>query len=136
MPLIEGGHDADPRLVYMETGISEERYRVPGHRDYPFHRVQERYDVDTQTGHVYLKDEFRPYLIAAKDRAVQIGPWKLVWSAVKRGTYISLYDVLNDPLQRHDLSRRERIASPGWVQVGTLPQRGWREPGRAADVAR
>jgi len=108
LPLVRGEHETRPRLVYMETGISEDRYWVPGHRDYPFHRVQERYAVDPATGHICLKDEFRPYLVAAKDRAVQVGRWKLVWSAVKRGTYVSLYDVLDDPLQRHDLSRQER----------------------------
>ena len=107
VPLLQGQADPSPRLVYMETGVSERRYWVPGHREYPFRRIQDRYEVDPGTGRVSTRAEFLPHLIAAKDRAVQVGRWRLVWHAMNRGTRVSLYDVVADPMQRQDLSRRD-----------------------------
>ncbi|NOY26772.1 MAG: sulfatase-like hydrolase/transferase [Oligoflexia bacterium] len=107
VPLIEGKHDPQPRLIYMETGVSEKRYWAPGHRGYPYHRIQERYDIDLKTGHVFIKDKFHPYLVAAKDRAVQLGRWRLIWFPLTHGTRVALYDIEADPLLQHDLAREE-----------------------------
>ncbi len=104
MPLVRGEETGGPRPVYIETGLSEPRYWVKGHKRYPFHDVSERYRVDPETRRVYIRPEFRPHLIAAKDRVYQLGRWKLVWFAMRRGWKVALYDHLADPLNRHDLA--------------------------------
>lgn len=104
MPLVHGQAEAEPRLVYIETGVSEPRYWTRGHRKYPFKTISQRYRLDPETGLVHLRPEFRPQLIAAKDRAVQVGPWKLVWHAMEEGVKVELFDIRTDPLNQHDLS--------------------------------
>lgn len=109
MPLVRGEREERPRLVYMETGVSEARYWVSGHRTYPFARIHDRYGIDVTTGQAYTREEFVPHLIAAKDRAVQVGRWKLVWHAVENGLNTGLYDIVEDPHQRNNLARRQSV---------------------------
>lgn len=102
MPLITGEPEAEPRTVYMETGLSEPRYWVKGHKKYPFKRVSKRYKLDPRSDQVHIRTEFLPHLIAAKDRALQIGKWKLIWHSMKRGLRVDLYDRETDPTNRID----------------------------------
>ena len=104
MPLAEEDHGEPERLVYMETGLSEPRYWVPGHKRYPFKKVSKRYRFDPEADQVYIRTKFLPHLIAGKDRAVQRGKWKLVWHAMKRGIRVDLYDREADPVNRVDLA--------------------------------
>lgn len=107
LPLLRGEREAEIRPVYMETGVSEARYWVPGHRSYPFRTIHERYGFDPQSGQAFTRPEFKPQLIAAKDRAMQVGRWKLVWHALEQGTKVSLYDIQADPLHLRDLARQQ-----------------------------
>ena len=102
MPLAEEDHRKTERLVYMETGLSEPRYWVPGHKRYPFKKVSKRYRFDPEADQVHIRTKFLPHLIAGKDRAVQRGRWKLVWHAMKRGIRVHLYDREADPVNRVD----------------------------------
>lgn len=120
VPLLGGQADPSPRLVYMETGVSERRYWVAGHREYPFRRIQDRYEVDRTTGRVSTRAEFLPHLVAGKDRAVQVGRWRLVWHAMNRGTRVGLYDVVADPLHQRDLSRSDP-ARVAWLGSKLAP---------------
>jgi arylsulfatase A-like enzyme len=98
MPLIRGEHEDEQRLVYIETGLSEKNYWQRGHRQYPFSRVSERYQIDPDTGLVSIRPEFRPQLIAAKDRVIQRGQWKLVWRPSRDGLpEVELFDRSVDP---------------------------------------
>ena len=102
MPLADEDHGEAERLVYMETGLSEPRYWVPGHKRYPFKKVSKRYRFDPEADQVHIRSKFLPHLIAGKDRAVQRGRWKLVWHAMKRGIRVDLYDRIADPVNRVD----------------------------------
>jgi arylsulfatase A-like enzyme len=104
LPLARGAQEEELRPVYIETGVSEPRYWVRGHRRYPYRNVSERFAIEPGTGRVFLREEFLPQLIAAKDRAVVLGRWKLVWHALEVGTRIELFDVDADPHNRVDLS--------------------------------
>jgi arylsulfatase A-like enzyme len=104
MPLVRGETEDAQRLVYMETGLSEPRYWVSGHKKYPFKRVSKRYKYDPETDQVHIRPKFLPHLIAGKDRAVQRGRWKLIWHALTRGIRVDLYDREADPTNRVDLA--------------------------------
>lgn len=104
MPLANGVKEDSPRTVYMETGLSEPRYWVPGHKRYPFKKVSKRYKLDPEMDRVYIRTKFLPQLIAAKDRALQVGQWKLIWHSLKKGIRVDLYDRETDPLSRIDLA--------------------------------
>jgi arylsulfatase A-like enzyme len=104
MPLARGETEDADRLVYMETGLSEPRYWATGHKKYPFKRVSKRYEFDAEADQVYIRPKFLPRLIAAKDRAVQRGKYKLIWHALARGIRVDLYDRLADPINRVDLA--------------------------------
>ena len=102
MSMVEPDHGESERLVYMETGLSEPRYWVKGHKRYPFKSVSKRYRFDPVADQVHIRTKFLPHLIAAKDRAVQRGRWKLVWHAMKEGMRVDLYDRVADPVNRVD----------------------------------
>jgi len=85
------------REVYIETGVSEPRYWTEGHKRYPFKRLNAKYEIDESTGRINIKDSFMPHLVAAKDRVMQVGRWKLIWHAVEEGMKIDLFDRENDP---------------------------------------
>ena len=85
------------REVYIETGVSEPRYWTEGHRTYPFKRLNAKYEIDDETGRINIKASFMPHLIAAKDRVMQVGRWKLIWHALEEGMKIELFDRENDP---------------------------------------
>jgi len=104
MLAVARGEEPTDRLVYMETGLSEPRYWVKGHKQYPFKRVSKRYSVSTETGRVHIRPKFRDALIANKDRAVQVGDHKLIWHSVKKGMRVELYNRREDVLNRVDLS--------------------------------
>ena len=77
--------------------MSEPRYWVKGHKRYPFKRLSAKYGIDSETGRVNIKSSFMPHLIAAKDRVMQVGRWKLIWHAMKKGHKVELFDRETDP---------------------------------------
>ena len=113
MPLIRGEAEDEERLVYIETGLSEKSYWQRGHRRYPFTKVSQRYELDPETGLVSIRPEFRPHLIAGKDRVIQQGPWKLVWRPTKSGLpEVELFDRVVDPHNRDNVyGQNLRIAA-------------------------
>jgi hypothetical protein len=107
MPLVRGEAEAAPRQVYIETGLSEGRYWKKGHLRYPSMNVSDRFRLDPETGLVHIRSDFRPFLIAAKDRTLQVGDWKLIWHAMKGEPLVELYNRAEDPNNRHDLAAAE-----------------------------
>ena len=67
--------------------------------------MSKRFGLDTETGRVFIKPEMKPHLIAAKDRVLQDGDWKLVWRAMKSIPRVELYNRREDPLNVEDLSK-------------------------------
>ena len=103
MPLLQGEKETEPRLVYIETGLSEKNYWSKEHKNYPFKQISERYTVDIDSRRVHIKEKFLPFLIAAKDRSIQLGRWKLVWRPLKDGAKVELFDRISDPENRVDV---------------------------------
>ena len=103
MPLLKGEKEPEPRMVYIETGLSEPKYWSKNHKKYPFKKISDRYAIDLNTGRVHIKEKFLPFLIAAKDRSLQIGRWKLVWRPLQDGADIELYDRFTDPENRQNI---------------------------------
>jgi len=103
-PLMRGEEEEKPRMVYIETGMSEKNYWPEGHRDYPYKRIAERYWIEPDTKRVLVRNEFLPHLIAGKDRTLQMGQWKLVFRPMKGEPMIELFDRQVDPHNRDDVS--------------------------------
>jgi arylsulfatase A-like enzyme len=135
------GEEPEDRLVYMETGLSEPRYWVKGHKKYPFKKVSKRYSVSEETGRVHIRPKFRDALIRNKERAVQVGQYKLIWHSLKSGMRVDLFDRSVDVLNRVDISELapEKVEELGQLMVPflaadgiqTAPVSEWVERSRA-----
>ncbi len=91
--------------AYNETGIW--LADIPGmpkeHLRYP--NLLEILEVPNKsTGTLAIKAEYQRAIIAAKDRMLHRGRWKLVYQPLIKGERISLYDTDTDPECRHDVS--------------------------------
>jgi arylsulfatase A-like enzyme len=62
-------------------------------------------------GDIYMRPEIEPIVIAAKHRALRLGPWKLVYRPTRSGVQLSLYDLSRDPDEHDDVTARfpERV---------------------------
>lgn len=58
---------------------------------------------DKRTGTLAIKPEFKVAVIAAKDRMIRVGPWKLTYEPTTSGGRYMLFNVLDDPDCRSDL---------------------------------
>ncbi len=63
-------------------------------------------------GDVFMRPEVEPMVIAAKDRALRLGDFKLVYRPTRTGVHFALYDLQRDPEERVDVQARfpERFA--------------------------
>ncbi len=91
--------------AFNETGIWVTK--VPGmpeeHLAYP--DLLELLDVENDaTGTLSIKAKYRPITLAAKDRMVRDGRFKLVYQPLEGGAKLALYDVVADPSCRHDIA--------------------------------
>ncbi|PWB59962.1 MAG: arylsulfatase [Nitrosomonadales bacterium] len=99
------GETAMPELnAYYETGIWFTK--IPGlgddHLHYP--DLPDLLEVQNkQAATIGIKPALRDRIIAAKDRALRVGEWKLVRLALQDGPKWLLFDVSRDPDCRHDV---------------------------------
>ena len=100
------GQASDMNLAaFNETGIW--LTNLPGmpanHLRYP--NVLELLEVpDKRSGTLAIKQQYRQAIIAAKDRMVRVGSWKLIYQPTTSGPLYALFDITNDPECRHDLA--------------------------------
>ncbi|MFN0316545.1 MAG: sulfatase-like hydrolase/transferase [Burkholderiales bacterium] len=95
-PYLEQTNDMN-LTAYNETGLwlTEMPGMVAGHLRYP--GLLDMLDVPSMaSGTLAIKPEFIPAIIAAKDRMIRQGNWKLVYQPTSNGPLISLYNVLTD----------------------------------------
>jgi arylsulfatase A-like enzyme/GT2 family glycosyltransferase len=59
---------------------------------------------DKLSGTLAIKLEYREAIIAAKDRMVRQGPWKLTYQPTSDGPLYALFDLASDPECRHDVA--------------------------------
>jgi arylsulfatase A-like enzyme len=58
-------------------------------------------------GDVYMRPEIEPLVIAAKHRALRLGRYKLVYRPTRAGVSLQLFDEVDDPDERNDVSGQE-----------------------------
>ena len=99
--------DRGPRTSYTETGLW--LTRLPGqaadHLAYP--DLMELLAPAPHDGTLVVKPRYRRQVVAAKDRAVQRGRWKLHYEPRVAGPALTLFDTRADPDCRHDLAARQ-----------------------------
>ncbi|MBS0510345.1 MAG: sulfatase [Proteobacteria bacterium] len=115
--------------AFNETGvwITPPPGLPEGHLQYP--SLLELLDVpDDASGTLALKTEFRELILAAKDRMVRDGDWKLVYQPLTSGKRLTLYNLSSDPGCNCDVSElypeetaRLWAELDAWIKDDTLP---------------
>jgi arylsulfatase A-like enzyme len=73
---------------------------------------------DKASGTLAIKPEYRARIIAAKDRMVRVGNWKLVYQPLERGPLLRLFNLDEDPGCSRDLfDAHPQIAQALWVRM-------------------
>lgn len=94
--------------AFYETGIwlTTLPGTPDGHLSYP--GILELLDIpDLASGTLAIKREYQGRVIAAKDRMIRLGRWKLVYQPLEDGKLLRLYDIESDPGCRRDLSSEQ-----------------------------
>ena len=104
-PLLRGEQQDLNLTAYIETGIW--LTDVPGmpdnHLRYP--GIIELLEIpDQASGTLAIKPAYRARIIAAKDRAVVSGRWKLLYQPLIDGFSVGLFNTVSDPGCQHDLA--------------------------------
>lgn len=98
-------HEHCPQLdAYNETGVWVTD--IPGqpekHLRYP--DLLELLEVpDIAGGTLAIKPEYAAHIIAAKDRMIRSGRWKLTYQPLTNSHILQLFDVETDPICRHNV---------------------------------
>ena len=105
VPYLKGGALDMNLAAFNETGIW--LTDLPGmpakHLRYP--NLLELLEVsDRSSGTLAVKPEYRQLIIAAKDRMVRVGTWKLTYQPTTSGPLYALFDLASDPECRHDVA--------------------------------
>lgn len=118
-------HDPQAHIqldAYNETGIwlADMPDMHPDHLHYP--DLLEMLEVpDKTTGTLAIKPEYQQAIIAAKDRMLRNGRWKLVYQPLANRHQLCLYDIEADPDCRHDVSAEHpNIQSALWARLQTI----------------
>jgi arylsulfatase A-like enzyme len=98
VPLLDGTRRVPELDAFNETGVWVTH--VPGlpedHLRYP--DLFQLLEVpDHASGTLAIKEVFRDVTIAARDRMIRAGRWKLVWQPLNEGHRLSLFDLSADP---------------------------------------
>ena len=99
--------------AFSETGIwlTDLPGMLANHLRYP--NLLELLEVpDKVTGTLAIKPEYRQIVIAAKDRMVRVGTWKLIYQPTTDGPLYALFDLSADP----ECSRDVATAHPDIVR--------------------
>lgn len=113
VPLLRGEALGKELPAFYETGVW--LTDLPGtpekHLRYP--HLPELLEVpDKETGMISLKPQYFDVVVAAKDRMVRLGKWKLTYQPLLDGAIYRLFDIDQDPAcQRNVIDRYPQIAA-------------------------
>ena len=99
-------NDPAPRTRYTETGLWVVPLpgQSPEHLAYP--DLMELLVPQPTDGTLVVKPGYRQAVLAAKDRAVQRGRWKLLYEPCAGGPRLALFDTRTDPACARDIAPR------------------------------
>lgn len=116
--------------AYNETGVwlADMPGMHPDHLHYP--GLLEMLEVpDKIAGTLAFKPEYQRDIIAAKDRMLRSGRWKLVYQPLVKNCLISLFDMEADPACRHDVSAEHpEIQADLWAKLQKIIEMDLRYP--------
>ncbi len=73
---------------------------------------------DRERGTLSLKPEYHERIMAAKDRMIRVGRWKLVYQPLESGYALRLFDIVTDPSCQRDVSNEyPDIAASLWEKL-------------------
>lgn len=104
-PCLRGESPCQDRDAFNETGIwvADIPGLPEGHLHYP--DLLELIEIpEREHGTLAIKPEYCKSILAAKDRMVRRGRWKLVYQPLEKGERYQLFDLANDPECRSDLA--------------------------------
>lgn len=113
------GKDCPELDAFNETGIWITD--IPGlpasHLRYP--DLLELIDVpDHESGTLGIKPQYQPRIIAAKDRMIRRGRWKLVYQPLENGHLLRLFDLETDPMCLHDVAdQHTAVTADLWARL-------------------
>jgi hypothetical protein len=92
-------------------GLPEAHLRYPG--------LLELMEVpDRESGTLAIKAQYGTAILAAKDRMIRHGRWKLVYQPLESGYLLRLFDLDSDPACQQDVSERHpEIKSELWESL-------------------
>ncbi len=113
------GEDCPQLDAFNETGIWITD--IPGlpasHLRYP--DLLELIDVpDREGGTLGIKDQYCSRIMAAKDRMIRHGRWKLVYQPLEDGHQLQLFDLESDPLCLRDIAgQHAAVTADLWARL-------------------
>jgi hypothetical protein len=105
--------------AFYETGIW--LTAVPGmpvgHLSYP--NLLDMLEIpDPSSGTMAIKPEYQDRIIAAKDRMIRSGRWKLVYQPLVTGLMLRLFDLETDPACQYDVSdAHPKVKAELWLRL-------------------
>ncbi|NWG74284.1 MAG: sulfatase, partial [Rubrivivax sp.] len=127
-PLMRGGKLPGELPAFYETGVW--LTDLPGtpaaHLRYP--QLPELLEIpDKASGMISLKPKYLEIVVAAKDRMVRVGEWKLSYQPLVDGALYKLFNIVDDPgcqrdvlAQHPEIGARLRRFLEGWMRAETL----------------
>jgi len=94
----------EERVLFGETGVSEEPYWSKRHKAYPFDRVYKRYRLDAETLRVYQDPDYDEPTAVAKDRWAYDEEFWLVEETLEPSSRFSLFRWREDYTFDHDVA--------------------------------
>ena len=119
--------------AFNETGVwlTDLPGTPPSHLRYP--HLPELLEVpDKRLGMISLKSKFVDIIVAAKDRMVRLGEWKLTYQPLAEGALYRLFNLREDPSCQNnvldaypEVAQRLRLLLDTWLDAD--PKSGRRE---------
>ena len=134
-PLVRGERLPQDLPAFYETGVW--LTDLPGtpddHIRYP--HLPELLEIpDKANGMISLKEKYLPVVVAAKDRMVRVGHWKLSYQPLNDGALYKLFNIADDPDCQYDVlashpevGARLRAILDAWLDADATGK-VWRPP--------
>jgi arylsulfatase A-like enzyme len=127
-PLMRGEPLSEELPAFYETGVwfTDLPGTPEGHLRYP--SLPNLLEVpDKRLGMISLKPEYRDIVIAAKDRMVRLGDWKLTYQPLTDGVIYQLFNIRKDPacsqnvIEQHpEIAERLKRLLARWMNENPL----------------